>query len=64
MKYALIGYAALMALLLTLRPAPAGKGPECGPGVLCLREQKTVQAELQKAAGRYTEAFLSQAKSR
>ena len=64
MKYALIGYVVLMALVLTLRPAPASKGPECGPGVLCIRDQKTVQAELRQAAGHYTEAVLSQAKSR
>jgi len=64
MKYALIGYVALMALVLTLKPEAAGKGPECGAGVLCIRDQKTVQAALQQAAQRYTEPFLSRAKSR
>ncbi len=46
MKYLLIAYVALVALLLALRPAPAGKGPECGAGVLCIRTQKQVQAIL------------------
>ncbi len=64
MKYALIAYAILMALVLTLKPEPAGKGPQCGPGVLCIRDQKTVQAELQQAAQRYTEKATSQVKSR
>ncbi len=64
MKYALLAYAILMALLLTIKPAPAGKGPQCGPGVLCIREPKTVQAELRRTAQGYTEVFVSQAKSR
>ncbi len=46
MKYLLITYVGLMALLLALRPAPARKGPECGAGVLCIRTQKQVQAVL------------------
>ena len=46
MKYALVGYAILMALVLTLKPVPASKGPECGPGVLCIRTQKQVQQAL------------------
>ena len=46
MKYFLIAYVALAALALALRPAPASKGPECGAGVLCIRTQKQVQADL------------------
>ncbi len=46
MKYLLIIYVVVVALLLTLKPAPAGKGPECGAGVLCIRTQKQVQAIL------------------
>ncbi|MBZ5647503.1 MAG: DUF1028 domain-containing protein [Acidobacteriia bacterium] len=48
MKYALIAYAAVIVLVLTLKPTPQSKGPECGPGVLCIRDQKTVQAELRE----------------
>lgn len=47
MKYALIAYVAVMALVLALKPA--GKTP-CGPGVLCIRPQKQVQAELSQRA--------------
>lgn len=46
MKYVLLAYIAVVALALALKPAPAGKGPECGPGVLCIRTQKQVQAVL------------------
>lgn len=49
MKHALIAYAAAMALVLTLKPAPASTGPECGPGVLCIRPQKEVRAALARA---------------
>ena len=63
MRYALVAYALFMALVLALKPAPVSKGPECGAGVLCIREQKTVRAELQRAAQRYTERVISQAKS-
>ncbi len=46
MKYLLIAYVTLVALVLTLKPAPARKGPECGPGVLCIRTQEQVRAAL------------------
>ncbi len=46
MKYLLIAYVAVISLLLTFKPAPASKGPECGAGVLCIRTQKQVQALL------------------
>ena len=48
MKYALIGYVALMTLALALKPATVKQGPECGPGVLCIRTQKEVRAALQQ----------------
>ena len=48
MKYVLVGYAIFMSLVLMLKPAPASKGPECGPGVLCIRTQKQVQAVLKQ----------------
>ena len=46
MRFALITYAAVMALVLAFKPAPASKGPECGAGVLCIRTQKEVKAAL------------------
>jgi hypothetical protein len=60
MKYALLIYATLMAIALTLHTPAQKKGPECGPGVLCIRDQKTVRAAL---APSYTDQFISQAKS-
>ncbi len=49
MRYFLLAYVALVALALTLKPAPTNKGPECGAGVLCIRTQKQVQAVLPQA---------------
>ncbi len=63
MKYALLIYAALMAVALTLHTPAPKKGPECGPGVLCIRDQKTVKAALREPVQSYTEKFITQAKS-
>ncbi len=49
MKYVFFGYVALMALLLTFKPAAVSKGPQCGPGVLCIRERRQVLAVLDDA---------------
>lgn len=48
MKYLLVVYIVALSVVLTLKPAPAPKGPECGPGVLCIRTQKQVQAALEQ----------------
>ena len=61
MKYALIGYAILMALALSFKPAAAAKGPACGAGVLCIRTQREARQALQASSQRYTEQFKSQA---
>ena len=63
MKYAILIYAALMAIVLTLHTPAPKKGPECGAGVLCIRDQKAVKTALQQPAESYTEKFISQAKS-
>jgi hypothetical protein len=63
MKYVFLIYAALIGVALTLHSTPPKKAPECGPGVLCIREQKTVKAALPETSQRYTEQFISQAKS-
>ncbi len=63
MKYALLIYATLMAVALTLHTPAPKKGPECGPGVLCIRTQQEARAVLQASTQRYTEEFISQAKS-
>ncbi len=49
MKLVILGYVLVMALFLTLKPEPAKRGPECGPGVLCIRTQQEVRAALQQA---------------
>ena len=49
MKLVLLAYVAVVALALTLKPAPASQGPKCGPGVLCIRTQRQVDVLLKQA---------------
>ncbi len=51
MKYLLLAYAAIVALALTVHTAPQKKGPACGAGVLCIREQRTVHAIMRDITG-------------